>query len=350
MRILVTGGAGFIGSHTCVALLAKGYEIILLDSFVNSSEKSLKRVIEITKIEGKNNSPNIEIYKGDIRDEKILEKIFSDSEISNKPIEAVLHFAGLKSVAESVINPFLYWDINVNGTIKLLLVMDRYKCRTIIFSSSATIYGLSNDQPILENSKIKPTNPYGQTKSTIEQLLNDVYKSNPERWRVANLRYFNPLGSHPSGLIGEAPLDVPNNIFPYLIQVAAGDIEVLTIFGNDWPTKDGTGVRDYIHVMDVADGHLAALEKLLKSDPQIINFNLGTGVGTSVLDLIKTFESVTDVNVPYVFSSRRKGDVPTVIADNSLAISSLNWAPKKSIEQMCTDGWKWKLLNPKGYL
>tara|TARA_B100000965_G_scaffold406824_1_gene449215 strand:- start:9863 stop:10909 length:1047 start_codon:yes stop_codon:yes gene_type:complete len=344
MRVLVTGGAGFIGSHTCVVLLEKGYEIIVLESFANSHEKTIKSLLEIVKLKKTINGKHIEILRADIRDEEILDKLFSDSHKLARPIQAVFHFAGLKSVRESFNNPILYWDVNVNGAIKLLRVMDKYNCRTIIFSSSATIYGLS-DKPLLETSEIKPINPYGKTKAAVEQLLNDIYCRNSDSWRIANLRYFNPLGAHPSGMIGESPMGIPNNIFPYITQVAVGKLEKLTIFGRDWPTIDGTGVRDYIHIMDLAEGHLAALEYLLEGNSKIVNINLGTGLGTSVLELINTFELVNNINIPYEISSRRKGDVATLIADNNLALSCLKWTPKRSLKKMCSDGWKWELFN-----
>ena len=348
MRILVTGGAGFIGSHTCVALLEKGYEIIVLDSYINSHEKSLKRVIQILELNS-NNDIKLETLRSDIRDSGGLEKIFSQSKRLGKPIIAVLHFAGLKAVEESVRNPLHYWDVNVNGSINLFRVMDKYRCRTIIFSSSATIYNLSNNDVLLESSEIKPTNPYGSSKATIEKILNDIFLSNKLEWRIANLRYFNPIGAHTSGLIGESPIGVPNNIFPYITQVASGNLEKLTVFGSDWPTLDGTGVRDYIHVMDVAEGHIAALEYLINGEPQIININLGTQIGTSVLELINTFERVNNVKIPYQFQGRRVGDSCSVIADNSLATNLLEWFPKRNLEEMCIDGWKWQLSNPYGF-
>ena len=283
MKILVTGGAGFIGSHTCLSLLEKGYEVVVIDSFDNSQKKSLDRVIEILKLNTSIKKFDIKIINADIRDEKALDKLFLDNQNLRKPIQAVLHFAGLKSVQESVFKPLHYWDVNVNGSINILRVMNRYKCRTIVFSSSATIYGFSKDKLITENTEIKPINPYGKNKLAIENLLNDIYNSQPGEWRIASLRYFNPIGAHPSGLIGESPIGVPSNIFPYITQVAAGKLEKLTIFGNDWPTLDGTAIRDYIHVMDLAEGHISALEYLNKNKNQIINLNLGTASGTSVL-------------------------------------------------------------------
>ena len=350
MKILVTGGAGFIGSHTCLALLEEGYDLVVIDSYVNSNEKSLERVIDTFKINNKAKKANIEIEQADIRDEIELDKLFSEHQSLEKPIEAVIHFAGLKSVTESVLNPLNYWDVNVNGSITLLRIMKRYKCRTIVFSSSATIYGLASNKPLKENTEIKPINPYGRTKVAIEQLLSDNYFSEPGKWRIANLRYFNPIGAHSSGIIGEDPKGIPNNIFPYILQVAAGNISKLNIFGDDWPTIDGSGVRDYIHIMDLAEGHVAALGKIFNNNPNILNLNLGTGIGTSVLELINVFQEVNKVKIPYEISSRRKGDVATIIADNISAVSYLNWTPKRSLKEMCTDGWKWQLINPKGYI
>ena len=351
MRVLVTGGAGFIGSHTCLALLEKGYEITVIDTYINSNKESLERVLDLFKKNNKveNLDIDMDIEIADIRDEKILDKLFFRYRNFGKPIQAVIHFAGLKSVKESVLNPLLYWDVNVNGSINLLRVMDRYDCRTIVFSSSATIYGLSNDLSLKENTEIKPINPYGRTKVVIEQILNDIYNANNDKWKIANLRYFNPIGAHPSGMIGEAPIGIPSNIFPYITQVAAGILDELTIFGNNWPTLDGTCIRDYIHVMDLAEGHISALEYLNKGENKIVNLNLGTGLGTSVLELIHTFEKVNNLTISKNFSHRRIGDSCRVIADNSLALSCLKWSPKRDLEKMCLDGWKWQSLNPEGY-
>ena len=348
MKILVTGGAGFIGSHTFLLLIERGYEVVIIDSYVNSNEKSLKRVIDIFKSKKKTNNLNFEIIKADIRDEKKLEKLFLESQISGNPFQAVIHFAGLKSVKDSVYNPLLYWDINVYGSIQLLKVMDKYNCRTIVFSSSATIYNISTEAHT-ENTFIKPINAYGNTKATVEQILNDIYQSNSCKWRIANLRYFNPIGAHPSGKLGESPMCVPDNIFPFITQVAAGKIEKLTIFGNDWPTLDGTCVRDYIHIMDLAEAHISTLEYLTSKENQILNLNIGTGIGTSVLELVNTFERVNNINIPIEFSSRRVGDCAIILADNSLALSLLDWSPKRSLEEMCKSGWKWQSLNPGGY-
>ncbi len=349
MRVLVTGGAGFIGSHTCLSLLEQGYEITVIDSYINSNKKSLHRVLELFKSNNRIDNLDIDIKKADIRDENILDTLFLKYKNLGKPIEAVIHFAGLKSVKESVKKPLLYWDINVNGSINLLRVMDRHDCRTIVFSSSATIYGLSSNLSLKEDTEIKPINPYGRTKVVIEQILNDTYNSQNDKWKIANLRYFNPIGAHPSGMIGEAPIGIPSNIFPYITQVAAGVLDKLTIFGNDWPTFDGTCIRDYIHVMDLAEGHIAALEYLNNTDSHIVNFNLGTGLGTSVFQLVDTFERVNNLKISKNLSHRRIGDSCTVIADNSLALSLLKWSPKRDLETMCLDGWKWQSLNPEGY-
>ena len=348
MSILVTGGAGFIGSHTCLSLLKKGYDILVIDSFINSNKLSLERVKNLVS---EKNSNQLNSIKGDIRDQNLLNDIFLNYKSKKKPITSVIHFAGLKSVKDSVINPLKYWDTNVKGALTLLSKMKEYECYNIVFSSSATIYGKSNQIRISENTQINPTNPYGQTKAAIEKILYDLFSSKKEPWKIANLRYFNPIGAHESGLIGESPLGIPNNIFPFLTKVANGNLEKLNIFGNDWPTKDGTGVRDYIHVMDLAEGHIAALEFLLSNNKsQIINLNLGTGLGTSVLELVRTFEKINNVKINYKFVPRREGDVANVVADNSLAKSILNWQPRRSLEEMCLDGWNWQCLNPKGYI
>ncbi len=347
--VFVTGGAGFIGSHTCVVLLEKGYKLYVLDSYINSSRKSLNKVKKIVDQKDSSLSKNLNIIEGDIRDENTVEDIFREAKNSGSQIDGVIHFAGLKSVEESINYPQKYWDTNVNGSITLLKVMDNNNCRKIVFSSSATIYGLVNDLLIKEDFKIQPINPYGTTKAAVEQLLNDIFKSNKEKWKIANLRYFNPIGAHPSGLIGENPLGTPNNLFPFITQVATKRIKELKIFGKDWPTIDGTGVRDYIHIMDLAEGHLKAYEHLSKKTSTLININLGTGQGTSVLELIKTFEEVNKIKIPFKYGSRRDGDAAKMVADTSLALSTLNWATKRNIEDMCRDGWNWQFKNPKGY-
>ncbi|RPG57641.1 MAG: UDP-glucose 4-epimerase GalE [Flavobacteriales bacterium TMED235] len=347
--ILVTGGAGFIGSHTCLNLLKKNFNIYILDSFVNSSPISLERISVLLNKEGINIDSNIHIFKGDVRNESDLRLIFQDALKKKKPIESVVHFAGLKAVGESNDMALKYWDFNVSGTIALLKIMEKYDCFKIVFSSSATIYRTNKEKFIKENDELGPINPYGVTKLVVEKMLNDVFNSNPNKWKIVNLRYFNPIGAHPSGLIGEDPLGIPNNLFPLLMKVAMGEIKEIKVFGNDWPTKDGTGVRDYIHVMDLAEGHLLALEYLSKAKPQILNLNLGTGKGTSVLELLKTFENVNNVKIPYVYTNRRKGDSAIVVANNALAKSLLNWNPAFKIEDMCRDGYIWQLRNPNGY-
>tara|TARA_B100001093_G_scaffold519597_1_gene609381 strand:+ start:165 stop:1220 length:1056 start_codon:yes stop_codon:yes gene_type:complete len=348
-RVLVTGGAGFIGSHTCLTLLEKGYEVLVVDSLINSSIKSLQRVCEIAKIKNKLNHERIFFNKGDLRDKDFLQGVFIHSKKIGKPINGVIHFAGLKAVNESLEFPLKYWDMNVNGTINLLNVMNENNCRKIVFSSSATIYAHSSKSIIDEKSKINPINPYGSTKMVVEKLLEDVFNSMPNEWRIINLRYFNPIGAHSSGLIGESPLGSPSNIFPSITQVAAGKLDYFKVYGNDWPTLDGTCIRDFIHVTDLAEGHISALECLENNQSQIRNFNLGTGIGTSVMQLLKTFQEVNNIELPLKFMSRRKGDIPKVIADNSMAIKILKWNPKKNLEQMCSDGWKWQKLNPNGY-
>ena len=267
----------------------------------------------------------------------------------NKKIESVIHFAGLKSVFDSVINPIKYWDTNVSGTINLLKIMQKYSCKNIVFSSSATVYKFKEIGKFNENDICAPVNPYGNTKLTIEKILKDVDKSEPNKWRIASLRYFNPIGAHQSGLIGEDPLQTPNNIFPRITGVANGKLDLIKIFGSDWPTEDGTCIRDYIHVMDVAEGHLLVLNYLLRENPQFLTLNLGTGRGISVLELISTFEKVNKVKIPFIFDKRRVGDNASLVADNSLAKSILNWTPKRNIEDMCKDGWNWRLKNPNGF-
>jgi len=347
--ILVTGGAGFIGSHTCLLLLEKGYIVFILDSFINSSEKSIKKISLILNKKGIKTEGKIYLIKGDLRSIEDIEKVFQMSLKLNKEIESVIHFAGLKSVGESVVNPLNYWDNNVNGTLNLLKIMEKNNCRNIVFSSSATVYKSKSDKLLNENDDCEPINPYGNTKLNIESILKDLYNSEPSKWRIASLRYFNPVGAHESGLIGENPIGKPNNIYPLITQVAIGRIKEIKIFGNNWPTPDGTGIRDYIHVMDLAKGHLAALNFLLQEKPLIITLNLGTGIGTSVLELIRIFEKVNNRQISFSFDERRKGDNAFVVADNSLAKKVLSWSPEKNIEDICKDGWKWQSLNPNGY-
>ena len=340
--ILITGGCGFIGSHTCIEFLKNDYFVNIIDSNINSSETIIKQINKTCFFEtNKDLTKNINFIKGDIRDIQLLEQIFQNAKKDQKEISSVVHFAGLKSVEESINFPIKYWDANLCGTISLIKVMEKFNCKCLIFSSSATIYDLS-EKMIKEEARIAPINPYGNTKAAIEKVLNDLFHGLSSDWKIANLRYFNPIGAHVSGLIGEFPKGKPTNIFPLILKVANKELNEVKIFGNDWATKDGTGVRDYIHIMDLAEGHMRALDYLQNGNPGIINLNLGTGKGISVLELIKKFEEVNQVEIPYVFVDKRKGDFGIVIADNSLAKGLLNWYPKKSIEDMCKDGWKWK--------
>ncbi len=349
-KIMITGGTGFVGSHTASVLLEKGYELIIIDSLVNSSQNVIDRLLKINEVNKLKKLSKLEFIKGDLRDEDFIEKCFKRIYIKGMEISAVIHFAGLKSVNESVNNPIKYWDFNLKGTINLLKCMEKYKCTNLVFSSSATIFGVNNDNKLIEEkSEIKPINPYGNTKAAIEIILKDLSASNKQDWRIANLRYFNPIGAHESGLIGENPLNFPNNIMPIINKVAAGYMDVFQIFGNDWETFDGTGIRDYLHVMDLAYGHLLSLEYLLNKKSNFLELNLGTGKGTSVLQLIETFQRVNNVRVPYEFTSRRKGDVAFYVADNSLAKRLLNWIPKRDIEIMCLDSWRWFQNNPRGF-
>ncbi len=343
--ILVTGGAGFIGSHTCLLLLKKGYSVFILDSFINSSEKAIEKIVLTLKGESSNIQDKIHSIKGDINNKNDIEKVFQLSESLKKTIFAVIHFAGLKSVIDSTLEPLNYWQNNVCGTINLLLVMKKYNCKNIVFSSSAAVYKTQTKKLLDENDVCDPINPYGETKLTIENILRDICKSEPLEWRVACLRYFNPVGAHEFGLLGENPKGKPNNIFPQITKVAMGKLNNIEIFGTDWPTLDGTGVRDYIHVMDLAEGHLSALHYLINDKPQILILNLGTGLGTSVLELINTFQRVNNVKVPYITKGRRDGDNAIVVADNSLAKSILNWIPQRNLEDMCRDGWNSQLKN-----
>ncbi len=338
--ILTTGGNGFIGSHTCLVLLNAGFNIIILDSYLNSSKKTFQKISDLSNIKNLEISKRLKFYKGDIRDSFLLDLIFKEAELNQTPIFCVIHFAGLKSVSESNIKPLNYWEVNVSGTINILNIMDKYNCNNFVYSSSAAVYGGSKSNPN-EDSIKKPANPYGETKLAVEHLLQNLYLSSPENWRIAVLRYFNPIGAHESGLLGEDPNIEATNIFPDICKVALGKKEFLNIYGNDWPTPDGTGIRDYVHVMDLADGHFEAMQFLFNNDPQIIHLNLGTGIGTSVLELIHTFEKTNSIKVPYKFSQRRIGDVANLVANNKLALTKLNWMPKRNIKKMCVDSWNW---------
>ena len=348
-KVLLTGGAGFIGSHTCLVLLERGYKVFVIDSFENSSEKSLNRVLTILRNKNLELSANLSIFKGDIRDKYFLKKTFKEIFTFNNKLDGVIHFAGVKSVFESVQNPLLYWQTNVSGTLNLLDILSRYQCKNFVFSSSATIYEQKDGLLLSETSKVGPINPYGNTKLTVEKCLEDLFKSTNNFSKFASLRYFNPIGAHFTGMLGESPIGLPNNIFPLIINTAMGIQKELKIYGSDWPTKDGTPIRDYIHVMDLAEAHIKVLDFLIENKPIYLNLNIGTGIATSVLDLVKTFEKVNNVKVPYVFANRRIGDASYVVADNSLSASKIDFICKRTIEEMCKDGWKWKKLNPNGF-
>ncbi len=343
--ILITGGAGYIGSHISLSLLEKGFNVFSIDSFVNSSEDSINILKKYSEKNSDKLSRNYFFYKGDIRNENLLINIFNDARKNNYPIEAVIHFAGLKSVFDSTKDPLKYWSNNVWGTINLLKVMDKVKCYNIIFSSSATVYGQINDSPIPENAIISPINPYGKTKAYIESLLFDLNQSNNKSWKIRILRYFNPVGAHASGLLGEQTTGNNDNLFPVLCDVAMGMKPVLEIYGNDWQTKDGTCVRDYLHIMDLINGHISVLESILNSSENLLAFNLGTGKGTSVLEMIKVFEKVNNLKINYRFVNRRDGDCAVLVANCDLIYEKLNWKSSKTIEDICKDGWEWKIKN-----
>ena len=346
-RLLITGGAGFIGSHTCVVLLRAGHSLLVLDDFSNSSTVALERIAELASVPL--GGEQLQLIRGDIRNAALLKGLFSEARAANHPIEAVIHFAGLKAVGESVSDPLRYWDVNVCGSQALFAAMDAHECRILVFSSSATLYGYPDTVPIPETAAIQPINPYGQTKAAVEKMLTDLANSAPKAWRIACLRYFNPVGAHPSGRIGEDPLDIPNNLFPFISQVAIGARAKLRVFGGDWPTPDGSGVRDYIHVMDVAEGHRAALDCLLAEDPQVLTLNLGSGKGTSVLEVVQAFEAASCRPVPYTITDRRPGDAAITVADPTLAAARLEWRAIRNLDDMCRDGWGWQSANPQGY-
>lgn len=334
--ILVTGGAGYIGSHTLVELAVAGFSFVVIDNLCNSSSVSLQRIQAIT-------DEPVEFVEGDIRDAVFLKQIFS-----SYPITAVVHFAGLKSVGESVAQPLRYYDNNVSGSQVLLKAMADAGVYNVVFSSSATVYGEPVEMPISENCPVgRPTNPYGRSKLMVEDILRDLVLSDP-RWRVAILRYFNPVGAHESGTIGEDPNGIPNNLLPFITQVAIGKLPQLSVFGGDYPTHDGTGVRDYIHVVDLAQGHVAALQ-YLQDHSGVHTWNLGTGHGYSVLDMIKSFESVSGVSVPYKLVDRRVGDIAVCYSNPAKALAELNWQAKLGLEQMMADVWRWQKNNPNGY-
>ena len=335
MKVLVTGGAGYIGSHTVVELQQSGYEVVVIDNFSNSSPKSLQRVSQIT-------GQKVTLYKGDVRNHKLLDKIFN-----THSIDWVIHFAGLKAVGESCEKPIEYYDNNIGGTLVLLEEMKKHGCKKIVFSSSATVYGDPERLPLDELCKVGgTTNPYGTSKYFQELILNDVYKADSQ-WTVALLRYFNPVGAHESGLIGEDPEGIPNNLTPFISKVAIGELKEIGVFGNDYDTPDGTGVRDYIHVVDLAKGHLAAIEKLTKAG--VYTYNLGTGIGYSVLDVIHAFEKACGHKLPYVIKPRRAGDIAASYTSCDKAKRELGWEAKLGIDEMCASLWNWQCKNPRGY-
>lgn len=335
MKILVTGGAGYIGSHTCLELLNKGYEVIVVDNLANSKEESLQRVQKIT-------AKDLTFYEADLLDKSALENIFTDHDV-----DAVIHFAGYKAVGESVQVPLSYYHNNITGTLHLCEVMKDHGVKNLVFSSSATVYGDPETVPIKEDFPLSATNPYGRTKLFIEEILRDLYVAD-DSWNIALLRYFNPVGAHQSGQIGEDPNDIPNNLMPYISQVAVGKLEKLSVFGSDYPTRDGTGVRDYIHVVDLSIGHLKALE-VLEQHPGLVTYNLGTGEGYSVLEVVKAFEEATGQEVPYKITERRPGDVAACYADPGKAKKELGWEAERDLVDMCRDVWRWQSQNPDGY-
>ena len=333
--ILLTGGVGYIGSHTCIELIESGYDVVIVDNLCNSSLESLKRVEKIT---GK----NIPFYKADVRDKITLTQIFKQYSI-----DGVIHFAGLKAVGESTENPIEYYGTNVGGTFALVEVMKMFDCKTFVFSSSATVYGNPHTVPIKENFPLSATNPYGRSKLMVEDFLQDIFMSD-HVWRIALLRYFNPIGAHESGQIGEDPSGIPNNIMPYISKVAGGKLKKLSVFGGDYDTPDGTGVRDYIHVVDLAKGHVKALQ-VLENKPQVLTVNLGTGRGYSVLDLVRAFEKSSGKDVPYQIVGRRPGDIAICYADPTYAQEKLEWKATHGLKKMCKDTWRWQSMNPVGY-
>jgi UDP-glucose 4-epimerase len=340
-QLLITGGAGFIGSHTCLVLLEAGHNLVVLDDFSNSNPEALRRVLELAGLEA--GDPRLDVVRGDVRHPPDVAKAFAHG-----PIDGVVHFAGLKAVGESVQDPLRYWDVNLAGSRTLLAAMRDHACRVIVFSSTSTVYGQPERFPLLETDPVAPLHPYAQTKLAVEQLLEALAGSEPD-WRVSILRYFNPVGAHPSGRIGEDPRGIPNNLFPFITQVAAGRQRELRIFGNDYPTPDGTGIRDYLHVMDLAEAHALALERLLDGNASLPTLNLGTGRGLSVLEVVRAFEAATGLTIPRVVLPRRPGDVPCLQASPEKAVDVIGWRARRTLAEMCRDGWAWQQANPQGY-
>ena len=341
-RFLITGGAGFIGSHTCLVLLNEGHSLLVLDNFGNSSPEPMRRVLELA---GRQESEALTLVKGDVRSAGDLDRVF---DAATGVVDGVIHFAGLKAVGESVADPLRYWDVNLGGSRCLADAMERHGCRTLVFSSTSTVYGEPETFPLSEDTPTAPVHPYAQTKLAVEMMLQALSRVSP--WRIASLRYFNPVGAHPSGHIGEDPLGVPNNLFPYITQVAAGRRETLQIFGQDYPTPDGTGIRDYLHVMDLAEAHSSTLRHLLEQPtPTHLTLNIGTGRGLSVLEVVNGFESSTGLTIPRRFVERRPGDVPRLEACPRKAAELLGWQASRTLDDMCRDGWAWQRANPRGY-
>ena len=344
-HLLITGGAGFIGSHTCLVLLEAGHSLVVLDSFANSSPEALRRVAELAQLP---DDKRLRVVEGDIRQAADLDRALSCPGPGGEAIAGVIHFAGLKAVGESVQQPLRYWDVNVNGSRLLIEAMGRHGCRTLVFSSTSTVYGEPQTFPITEAFTTNPLHPYAQTKLAVEWMLQALETSESE-WRISRLRYFNPVGAHPSGRIGEDPQGIPNNLFPFITQVASGQRSELRIFGDDWPTPDGTGIRDYLHVMDLADAHALAIAWLLEHGCSLPVLNLGTGRGLSVLEVVKAFEAATGIPIPRAFVARRDGDVPKLEGCADRAAEILGWRTKRSLADICRDGWAWQSANPRGY-
>ena len=355
-KLLITGGGGFIGSHSTLCLLEAGHDVVVLDSFINSDPEALRRVASLAGLAPLNSTgpgiwqargargPGLTVLQGDVRDAAAVERAMAP-----RPVDAVLHFAGLKALAESIREPLRYWDVNVNGSRCLLETMRRQGCRTLIFSSSATLYGYPASLPITESAPVRPLHPYGHTKAAVEQMLADLVASEPG-WRIARLRYFNPVGAHPSGCIGEDPRGEPSNLFPLIGQVALGQRPSLPIFGVDWPTSDGSGVRDFIHVMDLAEGHGSALNHLLQAEGDtLITLNLGSGQGISVLEMVRAYGAVSGQAITQDVLPRREGDAACSVADPSLAREHLGWSTRRTLADICRDGWRWHSANPQGY-
>ena len=341
--VLVTGGCGYIGSHTCISLIEKNYNVLIIDSLINSHEDNFKKTKQILDKKGIDSKEKLKFIKGDLRNQEWLDNIFYKCSESKRPISSVIHFAGLKSIESSIKSPLEYWDTNLSITLTLLSIMQKYNCFTIIFSSSASVYKTKGSSSLKESDTLDPCNPYGKTKLTIESILKDLFESDyKNEWRIANLRYFNPAGAHESGLLGENPKFHSLNLFPSIIRSIDGVQKKLQIFGKDWPTRDGTCIRDFIHVMDLAEAHMATLDYLNNTKPQILIMNVGTGKGTSVLEVIKTFQRINHINLSYEYVERRLGDQPFVVADNSLALKLLNWKPKRNIIDMCKDYFSYK--------